>query len=397
MIIIIGGGIGGLSTALSLAQKGIASTVLEQAPRIREEGYGLVLGSNFCKIMDALGLLEQFKAISTPPESLQWIEASNGESILKVPIEEFTTVRFHYPCVTIHREDIIALLFKSCLANPLIRLMTSEKVIDFEDLNSEVSVRTEKNLYKGDAVISAEGVWSKFRSKIVEDKPKLSGIFIYRGMIPMEEAPKKLQTNNVSFWMGDQAYMVHYPVRNKKLLNFAAIFRSQRYEQGKDNFGNAEELFQAYKNFHPDIQFLISKIDVQNKWRLGDRDPLKHWSKGRLTLLGDAAHPMYQFISSGAAMAIEDSFVLAQKLEECQGDFEKGFAEYEKERYLRTAKVQLASRIYGDIYLSPEGAVSDLRKALFKDLSATQFYEHLAWLLEGVDIQKPKKEERLAA
>jgi salicylate hydroxylase len=177
---------------------------------------------------------------------------------------------------------------------------------------------------------------------------------------------------------------VHYPLHRGEIYNLVAVFHSDRYEEGWDSYGDPDELRRRFAGEHEDVLTMLDKIESWRMWVLCDREPVKDWSKGRATLLGDAAHPMLQYLAQGACMAIEDGVCLATRVDANGDDFETAFKEYQGLRYLRTARVQLTARMFGDIYHAA-GATADLRNAMLGAIDQTKPGEGMAWLYEGLD------------
>ena len=191
-------------------------------------------------------------------------------------------------------------------------------------------------------------------------------------------------------WAGPKTHLVHYPLRRGELYNLVAVFHSDRYEEGWDVYGDPAELKARFANERPEVQRLLAKIDVWKMWVLCDREPVREWSSGRVTLLGDAAHPMLQYLAQGANMAIEDAVVLAACAEITAGDFARAFHMYQEERYLRTSRVQITARYYGDIYHA-SGVVRELRNQWLAEPSAGPPGQAMAWLYDGITIPTGKK------
>ena len=176
---------------------------------------------------------------------------------------------------------------------------------------------------------------------------------------------------------------IRSPIRSTGAKNLVAVFHSDRYEEGWDTYGDPEELYERFDGEHPLVMEMLDKIESWRMWVLCDREPIRDWSKGRVTLLGDAAHPMLQYLAQGACMATEDAVCLAHKLDEAGGDFEQAAQAYQQARYLRTARVQLMARIYGDIYHAAD-ATADLRNHMLGQ-SPAESYKGVEWLYGGVD------------
>ena len=224
------------------------------------------------------------------------------------------------------------------------------------------------------------------REKIVGDgKPIRCGHITYRAVLPTTEVPEDLRWWSMVIWAGEKTHLVQYPLRGGELFNLVAVFHSNKFSEGWDAYGDPEELHERFAQTCAPVRTLLGKIESWRMWVLADRVPIRDWSKGLVTLLGDAAHPMLQYLAQGACMAIEDAVCLASKLEQSNGDYAAAFLAYQKERYLRTARVQLMARLYGEAYHA-SGAVRDLRNAVLAARTQEQAFEAMAWLYDPPPI-----------
>jgi salicylate hydroxylase len=384
-ILIAGGGIGGCAAALALSLKGYTSIVMEQSSEFGEIGAGIQLGPNVHKMFIRLGIEKKIKDMAFYPENIFMNDGLTGELITQVDTGEKFRERFGAPYGVIHRADLLDILLGACRASDLITMLTSTKVVDYEENGDQVKAITENgNNHEGSALIAADGLWSQIRPKIVGDgDPRVSGHIAYRAVLPIEEVPEFAKNNDVVLWAGPKFHLVHYKLRRGELFNIVAVFHSDRYEEGWDAFGDPEELKDRFVDAREEAQTLLAKIESWKMWVLCDREPVKTWSKGRVTLLGDAAHPMLQYLAAGAGMAIEDSVVLADLLEKNDSNIEKSFVDYQDTRYLRTGRVQTMARIYGELYHAG-GVVGELRTQMLKGKDP-QNYDGIAWLYDGIE------------
>jgi len=384
-VVIIGGGIGGLATALALARNGVASHVLEQSSAFGEIGAGIQLGPNAFQMFEALGLTETINRWAVFPDALIMRDGLSGDEVTRMPLGALFRQRFRYPYAVIYRADLHRVLLDACRAESSITLSAQRKVTQIHDDGKYVTVDTQDGAaVRGAAAIGADGLWSTVRARLVNDgKPRVSGHIAYRAVLPIAEVPLDLRWNSVVLWAGPKTHLVQYPLRRGELFNLVAVFHSDRYAEGWDVHADPAELHERFSVARPEVKTLLGKIDVWKMWVLCDREPIKEWSKGRVTLLGDAAHPMLQYLAQGAAMAMEDAVVLADAVKTCAGDFATAFQKYQKERYLRTARVQLTARFYGDAYHAA-GATRDLRNALLKGRAPDKAYEGIGWLYDGI-------------
>ena len=386
--VIIGGGIGGLACALALARKGYPSTLLEQAPEFGEIGAGIQLGPNVFRMFEKLGITEAINPLAVFPQMLMMRDSITGEEVTKIDLDENFKRRFKYPYAVIHRADLHRVLLEACqgMAN-LITLKTGEKASAFHDSGDGVSVKGESGAtYKGAALVGADGLWSTVRQHVIGDgRPKISGHVTYRAVLPTADVPEALRWQAMVIWAGEKVHLVQYPVRGGELFNLVATFHSDKFSEGWDAFGDPAELHERFKGTCEPVQTLLGKIESWRMWVLCDRHPARDWSRGNIVLLGDAAHPTLQYLAQGANMAIEDSVCLASKVERRPDDLPGAFTEYWQERYLRTARVQLTSRLYGEAYHTA-GAVRDLRNAVLGARSQAEAMESMAWLYDPPPI-----------
>ncbi len=386
--IIVGGGIGGLACALALSRKGFSSVVLEQAPEFGEIGAGLQLGPNVFRMFEKLGITEEINKYAVYPKGLMMRDVITSEEVTTLPLNEAFLARFKYPYGVIHRADLHRVLLEECQKLPAdITLRNGCKAVDIEDKGDKVIVRSEAgDVFEGAALVGADGLWSSVRQKIVGDgKPNVSGHITYRAVLKTSDVPEELRWQMMVIWAGEKTHLVQYPVRGGELFNLVATFHSNKFAEGWDSFGDAAELHERFAGSCAQVKTLLGKIESWRMWVLCDRPPIRDWTKGNLTLLGDAAHPMLQYLAQGANMAIEDSVCLASKLAHCKGDWNSAFLAYQQERYLRTARVQLTARLYGEAYHA-SGATRDLRNAVLGARTQEQAFDSMAWLYDPPPI-----------
>jgi len=369
-VLVVGGGIGGLATALALSRKGIPVQVLEQAPEFKEIGAGIQLGPNVFRMFEVLGLTEQMFHWAAFPEGLEFRDSMTTETIVDLKIDKRFHDKYHAPYGVIHRADMLNVILDACKNSSLIKLATSQKVISIDDTGDGVTAKTETGeTYRGAALVGCDGLWSTVREKIVGDgKPVVSGHIAYRAVMPTNEWPKEYRLPKMIVWCGEKTHLVHYPLRRGELFNLVVVFHSDRYEEGWDTYGDPAELHARFVDKCEPVRTLLTKVNAWKMWVLCDRPPIKDWSKGRITLLGDAAHPMLQYLAQGGNMAMEDAVCLAIQIEASGGDYEAAFKKYSDLRYLRTARVQLMARVFGEIYHA-SGVNRELRNKLLREWS----------------------------
>jgi 3-hydroxybenzoate 6-monooxygenase len=385
-LLVAGGGIGGLAAAYVLARDGHQVTVLEQSHAFGEIGAGIQLGPNIFKMFEYLGLAEAVERVAFFPAGLGMNDVRTGERVIRVPLGETALAEYGHPYGVIYRVDMHNVFLDACKALPNVTLRTSAKVESFDQDASGVRVHmSDDETLKGDALIGADGLWSRVREAVVGDgKPRVSGHIAYRAVLKREDVPAHLWSDDVLLWGGEKTHLVHYPLRRGELFNLVAVFHSNKYDEGWNTFGDTAELNERFAHAVPQVKELLGKIETWKMWVLCDREPVKNWTDRRVTLLGDAAHPMLQYLAQGAGQAIEDAVVLGEALRYTQGNVEDAFQKYQQARYLRTGRVQLTARFYGDIYHAA-GVQRELRNQLFQGGRESAGFAGLKWMYDGID------------
>lgn len=386
-ILIAGGGIGGLATAFALARQNFPVRVFEQSAEFREVGAGIQLGSNIFRALDRIGLKDEMLVEAWQPGKLEMRDALTGEVITTIPLGERFLQRFGYPYAVTHRADIHAVFLDACRLLDLISLETESRVTDFTDTGDGVTLWLDNGeTIQGSALIGCDGLWSRIRARIVNDgEPRMSGHIAYRAVLKREDVPSDLWRPDVILWAGPRTHLVHYPLRRGTLYNLVAVFHSNRYREGWNLRGDPEELWKHFGGQRPEVMRLLERVETWNMWVLCDREPVKNWSRGRVTLLGDAAHPMLQYLAQGACMATEDAVTLAETMAAMPDDIPAAFQAYQDARYLRTGRVQLMARVCGQFYHA-EGVAAELRYELLRNRTPEQAYDSSAWLFGGPEI-----------
>ncbi|MGZ0189197.1 MAG: FAD-dependent monooxygenase, partial [Alphaproteobacteria bacterium] len=329
-IIIAGGGIGGFAAALALSLKGRPVKLIEQTSEFAEVGAGIQLGPNIMRMFDALGVTDTINAAAVFPDMLVMRDALSADYLVEIPLGPAFEKRFGRPYGVIFRPDLHNALIDAAKASPLVETITGEKVTSYREDGDLVVVETESGQrHWGAALIGADGLWSSIREQLVGDgEPRVAGHIAYRAVLPIDQVPGHIAQERVTLWAGPKTHLVTYPLRRGETFNIVAVFHSDRYEQGWDVYGDPGELNERFDGQHQDVLAMIERIESWRMWVLADRDPISDWSQGRVTLLGDAAHPTLQYMAQGANMAVEDAVCLANLVDAHGSDLAAAFAEY---------------------------------------------------------------------
>jgi salicylate hydroxylase len=379
-VIVAGGGIGGLAAALALTRQGFAVTVLEQAPEIGEIGAGIQLGPNAFHAFDALGIGDKARSRAVYTDYMVMHDAIDAYQVGKISTGEAFRQRFGNPYAVIHRADVHLSLLEGALDTGRVQFITSTRVSKVEQDPDGVTVTDQHGTtYRGQALIGADGVKSVIRETLVGDPARVTGHVVYRAVVEKEDFPADLQWNAASIWVGPNCHLVHYPLRGGEQYNVVVTFHSRQQEEWGVTEGSKEEVQSYFQGICPTARQLIDLPKSWKRWATADRDPIGQWSFGRITLLGDAAHPTTQYLAQGACMAIEDAVTLGEALKAKNNDFVQAFDLYQKARISRTARIVLSAREMGRIYHA-KGVERLVRNDLWRGRSDERFYDAMEWL-----------------
>lgn len=316
-IVISGAGIGGLTTALSLIDKGFEVLILEQAAELKEVGAGLQLSPNVLRVLYRLGLEQALLKVVSEPLGKEIRLWNTGQSWQLFEVDEGYRARYGYPYFMIYRPDLHQVLYDAVQNRQSEAVLLGTKVTRVESVANGVQVHTQQGgIFQGAALVAADGVHSIIRNQLFgDDRPQFSGCMAWRGVIPSALLPARLRHNAGVNWVGPGAHVINYPLRRGELMNFVGIVeRDDWLTESWHAEGSHEECLHDFLGWHEDVHTMIQNIETPFKWALMSRPALTSWVKGRVALLGDAAHPTLPFLAQGAAMAIEDGYVLAQAL-----------------------------------------------------------------------------------
>jgi len=361
-ILIAGGGIAGLTAALAALKRGVDVEVYEQAPELKEVGAGVQLAANGTRVLYALGVGEELKALSCEAQAKEIRLWNTGETWKLFDLGPVSVERYGAPYFTVYRPDLLDVLARAVRREKPDAIHLASRGVGFAQDDDGVTLQLASGAtVRGDALLGADGVHSQIRQTLFgADRPEFTGVIAWRGVVPMERLPQHMRRMVGSNWIGPGGHIVHYPLRAGKVMNFVgALERSDWRIESWSARGAPEELIGDFRGWHEDIQAFIRAIDTPYKWALMVRAPLERWTVGRVTLAGDAAHSMLPFLAQGAIMAIEDGCVLARCLAEF--DIREALARYEaarKERTRRTVEGSAANirRFHNPVLANPEEA-----------------------------------------
>lgn len=388
-ILIAGGGIGGLAAAIGLAQRGIATTVLERSATLGEIGAGIQLGPNAFHAFDYLGVGDAARAMAVYIDSLRLMDAMTGDEITRIPLDDAFRARFRNPYAVVHRGEMHGVFLRAAQAHPLVTLRTNAGVTGYDQDGSGVTAHlTDGTQVTGRALIGADGLWSKVRAQMVGDgAPRVSGHTTYRSVIPTDQMPEDLRWNAATLWAGPKCHIVHYPLSGWKQFNLVVTYHNDAPEPVAGKAVSHAEVRRGFDHVAPMAQQIIDKGSDWKMWVLCDRDPILTWTDGRVALLGDAAHPMLQYFAQGACMAMEDAVALAHCVGLTPDDLPGALVRYQDMRRLRTARVQLQSREIGQHVYHPAGAHAELRNAVMRAKSPGAWYDAIDWLYGSTGLE----------
>jgi 3-hydroxybenzoate 6-monooxygenase len=380
-VLVSGGGIGGLAAALALARRGFFVKVLEQAQELGEIGAGIQLGPNAFAAFDALGIGEHARGRAVYTEEMVMHDAIDETRVARIETGAAFRARFGNPYAVIHRADVHRALLDGARATGRIEVSTAttvQRVIKQDDDGVTVC-DTDGHTHRGIALIGADGVKSAVRRQCVGDETRVSGDVVYRAVVNRRDFPADLRWNAASIWVGPNCHLVHYPLRGGDQYNVVVTFHSRDKEAWGVREGNREEVQSYFGQVCPRARQLIDLPKNWKRWATGDREPIPQWTFGRVTLLGDAAHPMLQYLAQGACMALEDAVTLGAALRANSNDLGKAFAHYQRSRITRTARVLLSAREMGRVFHA-NGVERMVRNELWKDRSQERYYDAIEWL-----------------
>ncbi len=379
-VLVVGGGIGGLAVALALARQGLRVRVLEQSQEVGEIGAGIQLGPNAFAAFDALGVGERARSRAVYTDRLLMLDALDGSTVADLPLGDEFRIRFGNPYAVIHRADVHLSLLEGVREAAGVSFDTGTRVTRVDSADGKVVVTDQGGRrFEGDALIGCDGGKSIVRQRFVGDEARVSGHVVYRAVVDAADFPEDLKFNAPVVWSGPDCHLVHYPLRGGEQYNVVVTFHSRHEETWGVTDGSPAEVQSYFEGIVPRARQLLSLPKSWKRWATADRDPIARWSFGPVTLLGDAAHPMLQYLAQGACMALEDAVTLGEAVRGSGGDIAAAFQRYERSRVTRTARVLLMAREMGRIYHA-RGVERLVRNDLWKDRTPQRYYDAVEWL-----------------
>jgi salicylate hydroxylase len=370
-VLVAGGGMAGLAAALVTARAGHPVELLEQAAAFSEVGAGIQLGPNAVRVLADWGLWPAVRQVAAFPEQLCARDARSGHALGVLPLGARVLERYGQPYVTVHRADLHALLLQEVLAQGRVRCHLNTRLAGWVQSHAEwggrddatgVSLHTESGeRWQGSALLGCDGVWSRVRQGLLNDgAPTFSGHLAYRGLVPMADLPQAVRAMRVTVWLGPRMHAVHYPVRAGAYMNVVVVVQGAAPVDlaSWDHAANAQTLQRALGPVAADLDRVLQAVPQWRLWPLNDREPMggpHEHAQGLVALLGDAAHPLRPYLAQGAAMALEDAWVLGVLLRSEPGatggtDWSHLLQHWARLRWQRNAWVQARSRRNGQIF-----------------------------------------------
>lgn len=381
-VIVVGGGLGGISTALALGRQGQAVSLLEQSAEIAPIGYGVQIGPNVLPMLDRLGVGDAVREAAYLPEKLLLLNGNCGSTIFDIPLTGAAfEARFEAPYIAIHRVDLHEILLRAVRQLPCVDLNQATTVTGYSQEAGEVQVHAEGGkAISGSALVAADGLRSRLRAQLhPNDTWRDTGYVAHRSIVPAEDAPPSMRDRRgVTMLTGDGYHVIYYPLRGGSEINIVGVFEvGSVAEPTNDQY--EQHIAALTAGAVREVHDVISMLSMKRRWSIADRQPVRRWHEGRMTMLGDAAHATLQSLAQGAGMAIEDAVVLSELMAAYPDDPAAAFAQFERRRFLRTARVVLESRALWPLYHAA-GIDAEVRDMQWRERSIDDYYRCLSWL-----------------
>lgn len=404
-IIIAGAGIGGLAAALSLQAKGFSVVVLEQASELKALGAGIQLSPNATRVLLGLGLGDALARVTIKPGGKMIRLWNTGQAWKLFDLGSESLEKHGAPYMMLYRPELHQIMVDALAARAPGALRMGARIVDAAQTDTQVSVTLANGeRIEGEALIGADGVHSVVRAKFVaEDKPRFSGCTAWRGVVPIERLPASMQGKEGVNWVGPGGHVIHYPISAGRLVGFTGIVEKEGwFKESWTETGSLEECLADFAGWHEDIHALIRQVPNPMRWAMMVRDPLTNWSVGRVTLLGDAAHPTLPFLAQGAGMAIEDGCIIARAIEAYADNLPDAMRAYQASRLERTTRIVLASaantgRFHSQELAEPVAAAAYVEREWLKNDLRGVYDWLFTYKPESVELARPDAAAAVAA
>jgi salicylate hydroxylase len=354
---VIGGGIGGLAAGLSLLRAGFDVQVYERAAVLREVGAGIQVSPNAARVLHRLGLAEELARMGVRPVAFHQRRWDDGRTLLRTPLGDVVVEAFGFPHYQMHRADVLSTLAR---AFPVERLHPGYRLVTLAERRDRVEATFENGLTAAfDVLVGADGIHSTVRGILFgPERPRFTGCTAYRGLVPVARLAHLDLEVTAQIWLGPGGHFIHYFVRDRQLVNFVAVADQDSWtRESWTDRGDVADALAAFAGWHPQLHEILRSVDETFIWALFDRAPLPRWSSGRVTLLGDACHPMLPFMAQGAAQALEDGAALTSCLTQREDrSIPESLRLYESVRKPRASRLQGLSEVNKTRWHLPDGA-----------------------------------------
>lgn len=380
-VLIVGGGIGGLATALALAKRGIASVVLERRLIFGEDGAGIQIGPNGTRILERLGAAPFLKARVTAPDALRILDATTASPLGTFPLGRWIAERHGAPYWVAHRRDLHNALLSAAEREPLVQIHMGFDVVAIHDeANTVVATSAQRDRARGDALIVADGAWSAHRTgRFAGAAPAYTGKCAVRAVLPIDDVPEELHRTEVHLWLGYDVHVVHYPVSAGHAVALVAIFDDPQVAHDWSTSCDGAWVSGRTTGLAPLLRELLDRPESWRRWSLMKLPRRPRAAVGRTALLGDAAHPVLPFLAQGGVMALEDAEVIADALSADPANPARAFSAYAHAREKRVRRVASASRMNGVIF-HLGGPLAGLRNMALARMAPDRFMRRYDWL-----------------
>ena len=398
-VLVIGGGIGGLSAAFALTRQGLRVRLLERAAEFGEVGAGLQIAPNCTRILDDYGLLDEAKQLGVLPDAMVMKDAVDGSELTRLDLRDLER-KYGFPYMVIHRSDLHGIFLRAC-RRVGVDLVNDQRAIGYVTTAEGATVTfADGHEEWAPVVIAADGLHSVARQLLVDDQPVNSAYVAYRGAVPIEQARKNdISETDVVLYVGPGCHFVQYPLRGGTMFNQVAVFQSPKALAGEEDWGTPDELDAAFDGTCEQVRKGLPLMWRDKWWRMFDRDPIMNWIHGRIALLGDAAHPPLQYMAQGAIMAIEDGWVLAEHVGRqldsapvAHLDWDAALAAYNAVRPEHCRRVLSTGRAWGELW--HHDGIKRLQRNVLLRARDTYDYTYAEWIY-GPTALTPDQEPSL--